>query len=152
MKQVNVDPFNVVGIAVRTSNADGQAAKDIPALWERFMAENIVSKIPNKVDATIYALYTDYEGDHTKPYTTVIGCRVGDLNGIPEGMVGKSFDGGNYTQFTTKGDLSKGLIINQWMKIWEMDLDRKYTVDFEVFGEKAQDPTDAEVDILIATN
>jgi predicted transcriptional regulator YdeE len=31
-----------------------------------------------------------------------------------------------------------------------MDLGRTFTADFEIYGEKAQDPSDAEVDILIA--
>jgi hypothetical protein len=33
-----------------------------------------------------------------------------------------------------------------------MDLNRAFTADFEVFGEKAQNPNDAEIDFLIATN
>ncbi len=31
-----------------------------------------------------------------------------------------------------------------------MDMDRAFTADFEVYGEKAQNPSDAEVDIFIA--
>ncbi|MFT4644864.1 MAG: putative transcriptional regulator YdeE [Planctomycetota bacterium] len=31
-----------------------------------------------------------------------------------------------------------------------MDLDRTYTADFEIYGEKVQNPQDAEVDIMIA--
>ncbi|HAO28726.1 MAG TPA: AraC family transcriptional regulator, partial [Chryseobacterium indologenes] len=61
-----------------------------------------------------------------------------------------SFDGGDYIKFTTKGDLAKDLVINEWLKIWEMDMDRAFTADFEVYGEKAQNPSDAEVDIFIA--
>ena len=152
MQNVEIESFKIVGIAVRTSNQDGKAAKDIPALWERFMAEDVLSKIPNKVDNTIYSAYTEYEGDHNLPYTTVIGCRVENLDSVPEGMKSASVDGGKYVKFTAKGDLEKDLIINEWMKIWSLDLDRKYTIDYEVFGEKAQDPKNAEVDILIAVN
>ncbi|KAB1231484.1 GyrI-like domain-containing protein [Chryseobacterium viscerum] len=150
MNNVKIEPFKVIGISVRTTNENEQAAQDIPVLWGKMMNENIINSIPNKIDNTIYSIYTDYEKDHTKPYTTVLGCKVENLDHIPEGMVGYSFDGGNYVKFTTKGDLSKGLIINEWLKIWEMDLGRVFTADFEVYGEKAQDPSDAEVDILIA--
>ncbi|NIF04665.1 AraC family transcriptional regulator [Chryseobacterium sp. Tr-659] len=150
MNNVKVEPFKVIGISVRTTNENEQAAKDIPVLWEKMIKEDIQNKIPNKIDNTIYSIYTDYEKDHTKPYTTVLGCKVDSLDHIPDGMAGYSFDGGNYIQFTTKGDLSKGLIINEWLKIWEMDLGRVFTTDFEVYGEKAQNPSDAEVDILIA--
>nr|WP_315033872.1 GyrI-like domain-containing protein [uncultured Chryseobacterium sp.] len=150
MKNVKVEPFMIIGISVRTTNENNQAAKDIPALWEKLMGENIISRIPGKIDDTIYSIYTDYEKDHTKPYTTILGCRVENLDHIPEGLVGKSFEGGDYVKFTTKGDLAKDLVINEWLKIWEMDLGRVFTADFETYGEKAQNPSDAEVDIFIA--
>ncbi|AUC84250.1 AraC family transcriptional regulator [Polaribacter sp. ALD11] len=150
MNRVTVKSFKVIGISIRTTNENEQAAIDIAALWNKFVSEGILEKIPNKVDNTIYSIYTEYESDFTKPYTTVLGCKVKNLNEIPNGMIGKSFKGGNYSKFSTKGDLTKGLIINKWMEIWKMDLERVYTADFEVFGEKAQNPNDAEIDILIA--
>ncbi|REG96061.1 GyrI-like domain-containing protein [Flavobacterium aquicola] len=150
MEKVKIEPFKVIGISVRTTNENGQAAKEIVDLWSRFMNEQILETIPNKIDNTVYSIYTDYESDHTKPYTVILGCRVENLNEIPNGMIGKSFDGGNYMKLSAKGDLMKGLIINKWTEIWEMDLARTFTTDFEVFGEKSQNPTDAEIDFLIA--
>nr|WP_313819638.1 effector binding domain-containing protein [uncultured Allomuricauda sp.] len=108
-----------------------------------------MNKIPNKVTNEVYSLCTDYESDHTKPYTAILGCKVGDLDNIPSGMVGKSFNGGTYTKTTAKGDLMQGLVVNQWSKIFEMELDRTYDADFEIFGEKAQNPSDAEVDFYV---
>lgn len=150
MNNVKIEPFKVIGIAVRTTNENNQAAQDIPVLWEKLMKENIVENIPNKIDNAIYSIYTDYEKDHTKPYTTLLGCKVENLGIIPEGMIGKSFEGGNYVKFTPKGNLAEDLVINEWIKIWNMDLERIFTADFEIYGEKAQNPSDAEVDILIA--
>ncbi|HCM35492.1 GyrI-like domain-containing protein [Chryseobacterium sp.] len=150
MNNVKVEPFKVIGIAVRTTNENNQAAKDIPVLWEKLMKENVVENIPNKIDNAVYSIYTDYEKDHTKPYTTILGCKVASLDHIPDGMVGKSFDGGDYVKFTTKGNLAENLVINEWIKIWNMDLGRTFTADFEIYGEKAMNPADAEVDILIA--
>lgn len=150
MNNVKIEPFKVIGISVRTTNENGQAAKDIPLLWEKMINEDILNSIPNRIDNTLYSIYTDYEKDHTKPYTMVLGCQVENLDDIPEGMIGYSFDGGEYLKFTIKGDVSKDLVINEWMKIWEMDLDRVFTADFEVYGKKAQNPLDAEIDILIA--
>lgn len=150
MNNMKIEPFKVIGIEVRTTNENNQAAQDIPVLWEKLMKENIVENIPNKIDNTIYSIYTDYEKDHTKPYTTLLGCKVENLDIIPEGMIGKSFEGGNYVKFTPKGNLAEDLVINEWIKIWNMDLERIFTADFEMYGEKAQNPSDAEVDILIA--
>ena len=150
MNKIKIGPFKLIGISVRTTNANGLAAKEIAALWGKFMNENVLDAIPNKIDSTVYSLYTEYEGDHTKPYTAILGCKVRDLNSIPNRMVGKSFDGGNYVKITAKGDLTKGLIVNEWTKIWAINLERVFTADFEVFGEKAQNPLDAEVDFLVA--
>ena len=150
MQTVKIEPFKMIGIAIRTTNEGQKADKEIAELWQRFLGENILDKIPNKIDYTIYSLYTEYEGDYTKPYTAILGCKVSHLDEIPEGMVGKSFDGGTYSKTTTKGNLMEGLILNHWAKIWEMDLNRAYTADFESFGEKAQNPSEAEVDFYVA--
>lgn len=152
MQKVTIEPFQLIGIAIKTTNTNGQAAEEIAQLWQRFLGENILEKIPNKVDNTVYSLYTDYEGDHTAPYTAIIGCKVLQLDSIPEGMTGKAFEGGNYVKTTAKGDLMQGLIVKEWANIWEMNLDRAYTADFEVFGEKAQNPNDAEIDFLVAVH
>ena len=150
MNTQKITPFKIIGIAVRTTNEDTQAMKDIPALWNTFMSENILQKIPNKVDNTIYCMYTEYEKDHTKPYTTLLGCKVEHLNNIPTGMVGKTVEGGNYIKQTAKGNLMQGALANAWIKIWNANFSRRYTADFEVYGEKAQNPENAEVDIFIA--
>jgi predicted transcriptional regulator YdeE len=150
MNKVKIEPFIIIGISVRTTNENNQGANEIADLWGKFMDQNVLEAIPNKIDNTIYSIYTDYESDHTKPYTAILGCKVSNLNSIPDEMIGKSFDGGNYVKLSAKGNLMKGLIVNKWTEIWEMDLDRTFTVDFEVFGEKAQNPNDAEIDFLIA--
>lgn len=149
MKTSTVQPKKIVGISVRTSNANGQAAQDIPALWNTFMEKNILAKIPNKVNDEIYTIYTDYEGDHTKPYTTVIGCAVTQFDNLPEGLVSHTIEGGQYQVYVAKGDLYKGAVIKKWQEIWGSDLNRAYTSDFEIYGEKSADMHNAEVDIFV---
>lgn len=150
MQTVKITPFNIIGISIRTTNENGQASQEIAELWQKFMSEEIVSKIPNKIGHDVYSLYTEYESDHTKPYTTILGCKVENLDKIPDGMVGSIFKGGNYIKTSAKGDLMQGLIVSHWSKIFEMDLERIYSADFEVFGEKAQNPSDAEVDFYVS--
>ncbi|MEE9439885.1 MAG: GyrI-like domain-containing protein [Saprospiraceae bacterium] len=151
MDKVTISEFTVIGISVSTTNENGQSAKDIGALWNKFMTEGISDKIPNKIDGTIYSIYTEYVSDHTKPYTTILGCKVENADTIPNGMIAKTIKGGNYTKFVSKGDLTKGAVYETWSIIWNTKLDRAYTADFEVYGEKAQNPKDAEVEIFIAT-
>lgn len=150
MQTVQIAPFQIIGIKVRTSNENDQAASDIGSLWERFMTEGISQKINNKTSEEIFAIYTNYESDHTQPYDTIIGFKVDALDTIPEGMVGQAFDGGTYTKFTAKGDVTKGAVYQTWVDIWNTDLDRCYTADFEIYGAKTADLTHAEVDIFVA--
>ena len=147
-----MNAFQIIGISIRTTNENGKAKQDIGALWRTFMSENLIENIPNIKDETIYAVYTDYEGDHTKPYTTILGYKVGSLSVIPEGMVGKTIESATYTKFTAKGDLTKNAVVDQWLKIWNTDIDRAYKSDFEMYGEKAVDPTNGEADIFISVN
>ncbi|GAB5524794.1 MAG: GyrI-like domain-containing protein [Roseivirga sp.] len=152
MQNVRIEPFNLIGIAVRTTNENNRAAGQIAGLWERFLTEKTLEAIPNRVHNHVYSLYTDYEGDHTQPYTAILGCCVENLDDVPEGMVGKSVAGGNYVKISAKGDLTKGLIVNEWMKIWDMGLDRAFTADYELFDENEKNPMDARVDFLVAVN
>jgi len=145
-----IQKFNVIGISVRTTNENGQSGKDIPALWSQFMTEEIQSKIPNKVSEDLFCIYTDYEKDHTKPYTTILGCKVENLDVVPENMIGKTIESANYEELIAKGNLSEGIVFNKWLEIWNSDLDRSFTADFEVYGEKTQNPEKAEVAIYIA--
>ena len=145
-----IQKFNLIGISVRTTNENGQSGKDIPALWSQFMSEEIQSKIPNKVSEDLFCIYTDYEKDHTKPYTTILGCKVESLDVVPENMIGKTIESANYKELIAKGNLSEGIVFNKWLEIWNSDLDRSFTADFEVYGEKTQNPEKAEVAIYIA--
>lgn len=147
---MSIQQFNVIGISVRTTNENGQSAQDIPALWNKFMTEGIQQKIPGKISEEIICIYTDYEKDHTKPYTTILGCKVESLDFVPENMAGKTIESADYEKIIAKGNLTEGIVYNKWLEIWNSDLDRIFTADFEVYGEKVQNPKNAEVDIYIA--
>lgn len=152
MQKVNIEAFKVIGIAIRTSNNNNQSAQDIGQLWNRFMAEGIAEKIPNKMETSVLSIYTNYEGDHTLPYDTVLACKVNSLDDIPEGMVGMTIGGGTFAKFVSRGALEDGIIINSWKAIWETELDRAYLADYELYDERAQNPADVEVDILVSIN
>lgn len=145
-----IQKFHVIGISIRTTNENNQAAQDIPELWNKFMTESVIEKIPNKVENAVYCIYTEYEKDHTKPYTTILGCRVENLNNIPAEMTGLTIEEASYIKDTVKGNILQGLVFEAWTKIWNSNIDRKFSADFEVYDERAQDPENAEVDIFIA--
>ena len=146
------ETFHIIGIDTRTTNQEGKAGQDIPALWNRFLSQNLVEKIPSKAGAELFCIYTEYQGDHNLPYTCLLGCKVANLDNVPEGMRGMTFTTQNLKKFTAKGNLQQGAVWQKWLEIWEAGLDRPYTFDFEVYGEKAQNPEDAEVDIYVSVN
>lgn len=143
--------FKIIGISTRTTNQNNQSAEDLDKLWSQFYAENIFDKIPNKVSNDIITIYTDYVSDYTDAYTTIIGVQVYTLENIPDGLIGREFEAENFQQFTAKGEMPNA-VVNTWMDIWKRDneLNRKYTYDLEVYGEKSQDGENAEVEIFIA--
>ena len=93
-----IEKFSVIGISVRTTNENGQSAKDIEALWGKFWGEEIQNQIPNKINDDIYAVYTDYETDFNGPYTLIIGLTVNTLENIPEDFVGITIKKNTYAQ------------------------------------------------------
>src|SRR5690242_3833704 len=105
MSHIKTEAFYIIGISVRTTNENSQSARDISSLWNKFMSENILAQIPNKISNDVYCIYTDYEKDYTKPYTTILGCKVADLSSTPAGMVGKLIQGGKYTTFKATGKI-----------------------------------------------
>ncbi|MBZ2164546.1 GyrI-like domain-containing protein [Methanobacterium spitsbergense] len=141
-------PFQVIGIEIRTSNE--QAMEDIPSLWEKFYTKDIKKNIPNRLDNNVLAIYTNYEGNFTKPYTYILGCAVNSLSDIPDGMIGKSISSAKYEIFTAKGKMPDK-IVEVWQYIWspEIDVKRSYVTDFEVYGDKYNDLENSEVEIYI---
>ena len=152
MNTIQLPAFSIIGIGIRTTNENNQAAQDIPALWERFFSENIMEQIPGRESTDLYCVYTDYEKDHTRPYTTVLGCRVSDSSRVPEGMQVVNFPERDYVQFEAKGNLNEGAVIEAWQHIWQSPIPRSFTTDFEHYGEKSHVPKAAAVDIFIAVN
>ncbi len=150
MEKIKVDEFNVMGISVKTTNVNGKSTEDIGRLWERFFADKIMDKISNRLEDNIYCLYTDYEGNHMEPYSVILGCKVDNNCDVLDGMIVKRVNGGKFTKFTAKGSLTEGVVYQEWAKIWNIDADRVFGTDFEVYGEKAKNPEESEVDIYVA--
>ncbi|MFV2029604.1 GyrI-like domain-containing protein [Neisseria sp. S1] len=143
--------MNIIGIAIRTTNQNKQAAQDMTALWQQFFAEHILEKIPNKLNTHIVSIYTDYKSDYTGAYTAILGAEVNSLDTIPEGMVGRTFPEQKFQTFLAKGCMP-GAVVTTWQSIWQQDeqLNRAYTYDYELYTERAQSGEQSEVPIMIA--
>lgn len=145
----------MAGISIRTSNANEMSGKGfIPQQWDRFMKEGLLSKIPNKVDSNILAVYTDYESDANSAYSFMIGARVHSAEDVPLGMVAKKVPAGRYAVFISEKGFVGKVVPQTWSRIWAIPKsspggNRTYRADFEVYDQRAADPQNAEVDIYV---
>jgi CubicO group peptidase (beta-lactamase class C family)/predicted transcriptional regulator YdeE len=154
-KVVDQDGFTVIGITARTTNAkemtpDGVIGKQ----WMRIFQEGVLGKIPNKADASIIAIYTDYASDHNGEYTYVLGARVTSDAEVPEGMVAKKIPGGKFAMFTSDKGPAPQVVPATWMKINSLPQnavggDRLYRADYEIYDERARDPQNLQVDVYV---
>lgn len=141
---VELEEKIVKGIGLKTTNENRKSVQDIGKAWQSFFAEGVYDKIENKVNGKTIGLYTDYEGDFTKPYYFMAGCEVDrqdeEVKVIPKGK---------YAKFVIKGDVQRS-VGEAWEKIWQMDLKRKYTCDFEEYQNNSEDMQNQEIHIYIA--
>ena len=137
----------VQGLMVKTTNKDNKSMYDIGMLWQKFFEQGVYANIANKVTQSTIGLYTEYEGDYTKPYAFLTCCEVENPKEL-EGTVIKTIPEGKYAKFIVLGDM-KTAVGEFWQELWKMNLDRKYTCDFEEYF-MTQDPNIQEIHIYIA--
>ncbi|WP_119459688.1 GyrI-like domain-containing protein [Rhodospirillaceae bacterium SYSU D60014] len=139
------EAFTIVGIAARTSNSEGGR---IAALWQRFYAEGIQQRIPDRLSDDVYSLYTDYESDHTGPFTLVIGCAVSKAEALPDGLVAKAVPAAKYAVIDATGP-QPDTVMQQWQAIWASDLPRSYSGDFDLYRNRKGETPRVEIHVAI---
>lgn len=151
MDQVKKTAFKLIGLRLsnKTTNKKGQSNIDCANLWQKFEKENIAKQVLNKVSDEIYAVYFDYEGDHTSPFSYFIGCNVGLNTEAPAGMDELIIPKQLYKKVLAKGRMPE-CISHSWESIWSSTINRSYKYDFEVYGEHSRDWSKAEVEIFVA--
>ncbi len=127
---VNVEEKNVEGILIHTQNADGKAMTDMAALWQDFFGQGKAGLVRGRVNENFIGLYTDYEGDFTKPYAYLAGSETSGSE--QAAFTVRKIVAGKYAKFVAKGDLEKevGTI---WSTVWSLPLKRSYQSDFEEY-------------------
>ncbi len=154
-KLVDQPGFLFIGIPTRTTNAKELSGEGVIAdQWERVMAGSIIEQIPNRADANILAMCTDYESDANGEYTFLIGTKVTSVASIPEGMIAKEIPDTRYAVFTSENGPVWKVVPKVWQKIWstpasDMGGERAFLADFEVYDERAADPQNAMVEVWV---
>lgn len=144
-----LDTFHLIGIKVRTINKDKRAGKDIKSLWERFFDQQLLQLIPNKVNDDLYNVYTNYASDHLDWYDCFLGCKVHNIDTIPEGLESITVPAANYKIFTSEGPLPK-VVLDTWEHIWASTIKRAYRADFDLYDEKAKNIENAIVKTYVS--
>lgn len=146
---VELEEKVVSGIRIRTTNQDGKAMQDIGITWQKFFTDSIYENIQNKVNNKTIGLYIEYEGDYTKPYTFIAGAEINPKTENYQELTIKVIPKGKYAKFVITGDVQNS-VGQAWQEIWNMDLKRKYTCDFEEYQNNSKDMQKQEIHIYIA--
>ena len=136
--------FTVVGIATRT--ADDPPA-EIGRLWKRLFDEAVLERIANKASGDLYSVYTEYQGDHTQPYTVVLGSAVTRVDAVPEGFVVKAVPAATYARLSGVPNRPDA-IGAAWQQVYAADLPRSFIADFDVH-HAAGSPGAGLVDVYV---
>ena len=139
-------PIPVIGIGLDVSNS---RPAEIGAHWQRFWAEGVPGRIPNKAREEVVSVYTAYRGDHTQPYRLIAGCPVTTVDEVPEGMEAHTVPAARYARIVARGPMP-GAVVAVWQWVWASGLERAYTTDFDLYGPAALDPMAGEAEVFVA--
>ena len=148
-EMVELEEKVVAGIKIKTTNQNGKAMQDIGITWQKLFTDGLYENILNKVNNKTIGLYTEYEGDYTKPYTFMAGAEVSREVERGEEIESIIIPKGKYAKFVITGDVQDS-VGQAWQEIWNMDLKRKYTCDFEEYQNNSEDMQKQEIHIYIA--
>jgi predicted transcriptional regulator YdeE len=140
----------VAGIVTRTSNNAPDMAKVISGGWQKFYEGGIYSAIADKKNNNTIGLYTNYEDKINGAYDVMICCEISKLENLLSEIKMKKIVEGKYAKCVVKGKMVE-VVGECWAKIWAMDLDRKYTFDFEEYISGGE-IDEQEIHIYIAIN
>ncbi len=149
------EPFYVAGYSIRTNNAKEMTGQgEIGALWRRFMQGNLAATIPNRIGENILAVYSDYASNENGDYTYTLGVRVSSVHSLPQGVISRRIDGGQYAVFTTDRGPLVQVLQAEWKKIWalqpsQLGGERAFRTDYEIYDSRSADPQHAQVEIHV---
>ncbi|MEK4487284.1 effector binding domain-containing protein [Psychrobacillus sp. FSL H8-0484] len=118
----------IYGNKIRTNNNDIRVFSN---MWVEFLK--------NKVEGDVYAIYSNYQSDHTGDFDFLIGTEevVGSSTvTIPEGEY--------YVWEVATNDMEA--VGKAWNEIWKSDLPRTYNHDFELYK------TDGSISIYLSVS
>ena len=138
---IDHDGFTIVGLRIRTSNADeaDPAAARLPALWGAYFAGGgsvqIASSRPHE---PTFGVYTAYDSDHRGAYDVLVGASAPREAPLPgPDWARHDVPAGRYLVFRGEGPMPAA-VIEGWSAVWRYfearpSARRAYMTDFELY-------------------
>lgn len=145
-------PIPIIGRELRTTNDHGRSFQEIPPFWQRFMEENSIAQIPNKLDDDIYVVYTHFEneGKNNKGmYSMILGCQVKPNTEVPVGFTQVLIPADFYRVFPVESG-RPDKVGEVWQAIWVIPDSEKRNWRFSCEFERYR--ASGEIDIFIGVN
>ena len=117
--------------------------------------EKMQEKIPHRKNSgKVFSVYTNYESNEYGAYTYFLGEEVNSFENVSKEFEMLTIIPQTYVKFTSNPGQMPTVVIDMWQKIWnmnasELDGQRAYHADFEIYDERSQDLNNAIVDIYI---
>lgn len=143
---INLQEKTAIGISAKTNNSSPDMCKLIGGLWKSFFEDGIFFDIKNKVNEKSLGLYYDYENQENGDYTAAVACEVSEANNCDNLTVIK-IPSGKYAKFIVRGNMVTA-VADFWKDLWQMNLPRAFTCDFEEYQNNNID--NAEIHIYIS--
>jgi predicted transcriptional regulator YdeE len=146
---VTVPARRIVGLALRTDNTRG--FQDIPAHWQRFVADGVHGRIAQRCNDDVQAVYARFENLDELPrtgigqlrYTLLIGAEVPAGTEAPPGLDAIDVPAQTCAVFAVPPGQPQQ-VGACWQRIWqEHDLPRAFLADVERYQ------ADGRIDILV---
>lgn len=147
---VELKEKKVVGLTARTSNQDVNMTQTIGGLWQGFHEQGVYQSIVNKTNKCSIGLYSNYHDGAKDAYDVTVCCEVSEFKELPDGVVGKIIEPGKYAKFVVRGHCQEA-VGDFWMRLWGMELDRKFDCDFEEYQSEG-DMENSEIHLYISIN
>ncbi len=126
------EALHVIGIELRTSNAE--AMHTIPPFWQRFQQGDVLARLPHRLSADVFAVYTHFEYaglNNEGQYSLVIGAAVPPQTEVPQGLVRVVAPAGRRALFSVEGG-RPDKVGEAWFGVWQRsDLPKTFVADYE---------------------
>ncbi len=154
---LTLSEIKLAGIKIRTNNANEKIPDKakIEKTLKHYFGSHLPAKITGRLQpGTTYCVYTEYDKDAQGDYTYFVGEAVDTFDGLDASLSQLILPASPYQKFECGPGPMPSVCIEAWQQIWQLsqaDLggERSYRADFEVYDERASNPSNTSLDIYI---